>query len=65
MLVNCIRRLCNMAFESGVELEDWRSAMILPLVKAKRERTEFKNYGGISLLSMARKIYRYLSRQSL
>ena len=26
-----------MAFESGVELEDWRSAVIIPLYKGKEE----------------------------
>ena len=30
-----IWRLCNMAFESGVVLEDWRSAVIVPLHKGK------------------------------
>ena len=35
--------------------EDWRSAVIVPLYKGKRERTECKNYRGISLLSGAGK----------
>ena len=39
-----IWRLCNMAFESGVVSEDWRSTMIVPLYKGKGERTECKNY---------------------
>ena len=34
-VVNWIWRLCNMAFESGVELEDCRSAVIVPLYKGK------------------------------
>ena len=46
-----------MAFESDVVLEDWRSAVIVPLYKGKGERTECKNYRGISLLSMVGKIY--------
>ena len=46
-----------MAFESGVVTEDWRSTVIVPLYKAKGERTVFKNYRGISLLSVAGKIY--------
>ena len=33
-VVDWIWRLYNMAFESG-ELEDWRSAMIIPLYKGK------------------------------
>ena len=46
-----------MAFESGFVLEDWRSAVVVPLYKGKGERTEFKNYRGISLLSVVEKIY--------
>ena len=34
-LVDRIWRLCNMAFESGVLPEDWRSAVIVPLYKGK------------------------------
>ena len=30
-VVDWISRLCNMAFESDVEPEDWRSAVIVPL----------------------------------
>ena len=56
-VVDWIWRLCNMAFESGVVQEDWRSAVIVPLYKGKGERTEFNNYGGISLLSVVGKIY--------
>ena len=48
-VVNWIWRLCNMAFESGIMSEDWRSAVIIPLHKAKEERTECKIYRGISL----------------
>ena len=50
-------RLCNMAFENGVVLENWRSVVIVPLYKGKGERTECKNYRYISLLSMVGKIY--------
>ena len=32
-VVDWIWRLCNKAFESGVVLEDWKSAMIVPLYK--------------------------------
>ena len=34
-VVYWILRLCNMAFNSGVVPEDWRSAMINPLYKGK------------------------------
>ena len=50
-------RLCNVAFESGGVLGDWRSVVIAPLYKGKGEKTECKNYRGISLLSVVGKIY--------
>ena len=46
-----------MAFESGVVLEDWRSALIVPLYKGKEESAKYKNYRGISLISVVGKIY--------
>ena len=51
-MVDWIWRLCNMEFESSVVPEDWRSVVIVPLYKGKGERTECKNYRGISLLSV-------------
>ena len=56
-LVDWIWKLCNMAFESCIVPEDWRSAVIVPLYKGKGERNECKNYRGISLLSVVGKIY--------
>ena len=32
-----------MGFECGVVPKDWRAAVIVPLYKGKRERTECKN----------------------
>ena len=37
-----------MSFESGAVLEEWRSAVIIPLYKGKEEKTECSNYRGIS-----------------
>ena len=37
-VVDWIWRLCNMAFESGGVPEDWRSAVIVPLLKGVKER---------------------------
>ena len=51
-VVDWIWRLCNMDFESCVLPEGWRSSVIVSLYKGKGERTEFKNYRGISLLSV-------------
>ena len=39
-----------MAFESSAVPEDWRSAVIVPLYNVKGERTECKNFRGISML---------------
>ena len=41
--------LFEMPFESGVVSEYWRSAVTVSLYKDKGERTECKNYRGISL----------------
>ena len=57
MVVDWIWNLCNLAFESGVVPEGWRSAGIVPLFKGKGERTEWDNYRGISFLSVVGKIY--------
>ena len=46
-----------MDLEAVIWPENWRSVVIVPLYKGKGERTECKNYRGISLLSMVRKIY--------
>ena len=56
-VVDWIWRLCNTTFENGVRPEDWVSAVIVPLYKGKGNRTECKNYRGISLLSVVGKIY--------
>ena len=41
MVLDCILKLCSMAFESGVVFEDWRYAVVVvPLYKGKGERTE-------------------------
>ena len=63
-VVDWIWRLCNMVFECGVVLEDWRSTVILPLCKGKGERTECSNYRGINLLIVVGKISRDPSRQN-
>ena len=60
-----IWKLRNMAFESGVVPQDWRSAVIAPPYKGTGNGTECKNYKGISLLIRhGWKIYRNISGQS-
>ena len=44
-------------FWKDVVLEDWRSAVIVKLYKGKGESNDCKNYRGITLLSVAGKIY--------
>ena len=56
MVVYWILSLRNMAFESGVVPQDWRS-VIVPLNKGKGEMTECRNCRGISVLSVVGKIY--------
>ena len=53
-----------MAFEWGVVHEHWRAAVIVPLHKGKGERTKYKNYRGISLLSEVENKFRNISRQN-
>ena len=43
-------RLCSMSFESGVMPVDWRSDVIVLLYKGNGERTECRNYRGISVV---------------
>ena len=45
-----------MSFESGSVPEDRRSAVIDPLYKGKRKKTECSRYKDIGLLSVAGKI---------
>ena len=59
-VVDRIRRLCNMSFESIVP-EGWRSAVFVPLHKGKGERNECSSYRGISLLRVVGKIYTRIS----
>ena len=56
-VVDWIWRLCNKAFESGVVPDDYRSAVIVSLYRGQGERTECKNYRGVSLLRVVGKIY--------
>ena len=46
-----------MVFNSSVVLENRKSAVIVPLYKAKKERAECKNYRDISMLRVMGKIY--------
>ena len=56
-VLDWIWELCNMAFEGGDVLEDWKPAVIVPLYKGEGERTECSNYRGITSLSVVGKVY--------
>ena len=56
---------CNMTFENSVLLENWRSAVIIPLYKVKGERTEYKNSRSINLLRVVGKMYPRILSESL
>ncbi len=49
--------ICNLAWEQSKVSEDWRKPIIVLLYKRKGNREEYKNYRGISLLSVPGKIY--------
>ena len=51
--VDWIWRLFNMAFEISIVPEVWKSAVTVLLFRGERERTECKNYRGISLLILS------------
>ena len=57
MVVDWIWSLCNIIFENGAVPEDWKSVVIVALYKGKGERTEYKNYRGISMLNVVWKTY--------
>ena len=42
-VVDWIWRLCNMAIESGSVLEEWKSAVVVPVYSDKEEKTEGRN----------------------
>ena len=50
-------KLCVKAFECGRVPEDWKNAVIVTLYKSKGDIGKCKNYRGISLLSVAGKVY--------
>ena len=50
-------QLCNLCWDKGVVPSDWRNVVIVPIYKGKGERTECKNFRGISLLSVPGKVF--------
>ncbi len=56
-LIEWMLRICVMAWEEGRVPGDWTKAIIVPVYKGKGSRNECGNYRGISLLSIAGKVY--------
>ena len=55
-MIDWASKFCNMAFEKGAVPEEWKTAVTVSIYRGTGERTEYKNYRGISLVSVVRKI---------
>ena len=59
----CTEWLTNIickARETGSAHDDWKNGIILPFYKGKGSRTDCQNYRGITLLSVAGKVYAHV-----
>ena len=56
-IVDWMHRICALAWNEGKVPGDWTKAIIIPVYKGKGSRSECGNYRGISLLSIAGKVY--------
>ncbi len=56
-VVEWMHKICGLAWEEGRVLRDWTKAIIIPVYRRKSNRNECGNYKGISLLSIAEKVY--------
>ena len=52
-----LTRVCNVCVSEEKVPNDWIRAIIVPLYKGKGDRSDCKNYRGISLLSIPGKVY--------
>ena len=50
-------RVCKVCVSEGRVPNDWMKAIIVPLYKGKGDKSDCKNYRGISLLSIPGKVY--------
>ena len=57
VIVEWMVRLFRICMSKGEVPDDWKRACIVPLYKGKGEKSECKNYRGISLLSVPGKVY--------
>ena len=56
-LLEWLRGVCNACTVEGKVMNYWMRAIIVPIYKGKGDRSECKNYRGISLLSIPGKVY--------
>ncbi|KAL7637490.1 UNVERIFIED_CONTAM: hypothetical protein RMT77_012218 [Armadillidium vulgare] len=56
-VVEWMLRSFNLCLATGVVLQDWQDACFVPLNEGKGDKFECASYRGISLLSVARKVY--------
>ena len=56
-LFEWLTRVCNVCVSEERVPNDWMRAIIVPIYKGKGDRSECKNYRGISLLSIPGKVY--------
>ncbi len=57
-MINWMHRICELAWEEGNVPEAWTKAITVPAYKRKGNRSECRNYKGISPLGTSRKVYR-------
>lgn len=56
-LLEWLRRVCNVCLLNEKVPNDWMRAIIVPIYKGKGDRSDCRNYRGISLLSIPGKVY--------
>ena len=56
-VIEWMHRICQMAWEEEKVPDDWTKAVIIPVYKGKGERNECGSHRGISLMSIAGKVY--------
>jgi len=56
-VIGWMHKICDLAWKEGRVPSDWTKAIIVPVYKGKGSRNECGNYRGISLLSIAGKVY--------